>query len=237
MAKVQTPHEKVGKTVVKKETNPKSKPNHQTRNTYCILCRRSYLKHEAQEHMHGMLHHRELETVLGKDSFHECQACKASSMGLNEYAQHISTTQHKDKLKILMFKNVKPSSLYKTLSRETVSRILERNKTLKKEEKKIMKKKKKKLKQVASQKRAAVQLATATKTKVASKELNPEKSKKSEHEDTETDARDSPDREQPCCCSKQGEQNVQFEKTASPIRINSAESKQKTYLSARRAQK
>ncbi|XP_067428776.1 zinc finger protein 106 isoform X1 [Thunnus thynnus] len=177
MAKVQTPHEKVGKTVVKKETNPKSKPNHQTRNTYCILCRRLYLKHEAQEHMHGMLHHRELETVLGKDSFHECQACKASSMGLNEYAQHISTTQHKDKLKILMFKNVKPSSLYKTLSRETVSRILERNKTLKKEEKKIMKKKKKKLKQVAGQ-RAAVQLATATKTKVASKELNPEKSKK-----------------------------------------------------------
>eukprot|EP00064_Thunnus_orientalis_P017359 superscaffoldBa00003663_g17440 len=177
MAKVQTPHEKVGKTVVKKETNPKSKPNHQTRNTYCILCRRLYLKHEAQEHMHGMLHHRELETVLGKDSFHECQACKASSMGLNEYAQHISTTQHKDKLKILMFKNVKPSSLYKTLSRETVSRILERNKTLKKEEKKIMKKKKKKLKQVAGQ-RAAVQLATATKTKVASKVVNPEKSKK-----------------------------------------------------------
>lgn len=55
-------------------------------------------------------------------------------MGLNEYAQHISTSQHKAKLKSLMSKNVKPLSLYKTLSTETIGHILERNKSLKKEE-------------------------------------------------------------------------------------------------------
>ena len=55
-------------------------------------------------------------------------------MGLNEYAQHISTAQHKDKLKSLMARNVKAVPLDKTLNKETVNRILERNKTLKKEE-------------------------------------------------------------------------------------------------------
>lgn len=55
-------------------------------------------------------------------------------MGLNEYAQHISTAQHKAKLKSLMSKNVKPLPLFKTLSPETVGRILDRNKALKKEE-------------------------------------------------------------------------------------------------------
>uniref|UniRef100_UPI003AAB28E0 zinc finger protein 106 n=1 Tax=Centroberyx gerrardi TaxID=166262 RepID=UPI003AAB28E0 len=105
--------------------------------------------------MHSMLHHRELEIVLGRDSFHQCQACKASSMGLNEYAQHISTSQHKAKLKRLKFKKaVKPISLFKSLSQETISRILERNKMLKKEEKKAGKKKKKRMKQVAGQKHA-----------------------------------------------------------------------------------
>lgn len=55
-------------------------------------------------------------------------------MGLNEYAQHISDAQHKVKLKSLMSKNVKPISLDKTLSTETISQIMERNKTLKKEQ-------------------------------------------------------------------------------------------------------
>lgn len=70
---------------------------------------------------------------LNSDSFHDCQACRASSMGLNEYAQHISTVQHKAKLKSLMSKNVKPLSLFKTLSTESITRIMERNKALKRE--------------------------------------------------------------------------------------------------------
>ncbi|KAI3364223.1 hypothetical protein L3Q82_011026 [Scortum barcoo] len=161
MAHVQTPPDQVGTAPVRVRKRKNSNAQG-AKQVYCILCRRLYLKCEAQEHMHGMLHHRELETVLGnclclcssinRDSFHGCQACKASSMGLKEYAQHISTAQHKANLKSLISKNVKPTPLFKTLSTETVGLILDRNKKLKKEEKKAMKKKKKKLKQAAGQK-------------------------------------------------------------------------------------
>ncbi|XP_038582999.1 zinc finger protein 106 [Micropterus salmoides] len=177
MANVQTQLEKVGKTPVKKKTNSHALSPQKVKNIYCILCRRSYLKHEGHEHMHGMLHHRELETVLGNGSFHECQACKQSSMGLNEYARHISTAEHKAKLKSLMSKNVKPISLSKILSPETMGRILERNKKLKKEEKKAMRKKKKKLKQMAGQKLAKMQEGAVRKNTVASKVVKLENSK------------------------------------------------------------
>ncbi|XP_039981078.1 zinc finger protein 106 isoform X2 [Xiphias gladius] len=178
MAKVQTSQAKANKTPVKKKGHKNPKSPEKSKNTYCILCRRWHLKHEAQEHMHSMLHHRELETVLGQDSFHECQACRASSMGLYEYAQHISTAQHKAKLKSLMSKHVKPLSLHKTLSRETISRILERNKTLKKEERKQRGKKKKKLKQIAGQMRAEMQQGALRKNITASRVLKLEISKK-----------------------------------------------------------
>lgn len=52
-------------------------------------------------------------------------------MGLNEYAQHISTAQHKAKLKSLMSRNAKPPSLTETLGTEIMTQILERNKMLK----------------------------------------------------------------------------------------------------------
>ncbi|KAM7367771.1 hypothetical protein PAMP_014048 [Pampus punctatissimus] len=172
--------EKVGKTVVKKQTNTQSKQNRRSIYRYCILCRRLYLKHEGQQHMHSMLHHRELEAVLGKDSFHKCHACKAFFMGLNEYAQHISTAQHKDKLMNLISKNVQPFPLSTTLSAETISRILERNKTLKNKQTKTTRKKRKKLKQVVC-KNCAKTTTTTTNVQVASKVVvvvNPEKSKK-----------------------------------------------------------
>ncbi|XP_070705994.1 uncharacterized protein [Pempheris klunzingeri] len=169
MTKVQNSHESVAKTPAKKKKKKKNNDNNNNNNNnnnnkarsfmnakriYCPLCRRSYYKHDAQEHMHSMLHHRELETVLGKNSFHECQACKSSSMGLHEYARHISTAQHKAKLQSLMSKNVKPLPLLKILSTEAMDRILERNKKLKKAQKKGMKKKRKKLKQLDGQRRA-----------------------------------------------------------------------------------
>ncbi|XP_051263866.1 zinc finger protein 106 [Dicentrarchus labrax] len=175
MAKVQPPQAKVGKSTVKRINAAPS--SQKPKKTYCILCRKLYLTHEAQEHMHGMLHHRELETVLGKNSFHECQACKESSMGLKEYAEHISTAQHKAKLKSLMSKNVKPLPLLKTLGQETMSQILERNKTLKKKEKKATKKKRKQLKQLAGQKRAEMLQGASRKNTVVSKVVKLEKSK------------------------------------------------------------
>ncbi|RVE55731.1 hypothetical protein OJAV_G00229000 [Oryzias javanicus] len=99
---------------------------------YCILCRKEYLKPDGHEHMHSMLHHRELEAVLGKNALHDCQACKKSSLGLNEYAEHISTAQHQARLKDLLAKNIKPVSVFKTLSKETIGKVLKRNKALKK---------------------------------------------------------------------------------------------------------
>ncbi|XP_029984028.1 uncharacterized protein znf106b isoform X2 [Sphaeramia orbicularis] len=163
METVQVPSEEVKRTVKMENKSPYFK---NAKKTYCLVCRTQYLKHEAQEHLHGMLHHRELEAVLGKASFHECQACKASAMGLNEYAQHISTTQHKAKLKILMCKNIKPPSLEKTLSSETMTMLLERNKKLKTKEKKAMKKKRKKRKQMAGQKRVELNRKSKMMSKV-----------------------------------------------------------------------
>ncbi|XP_029965348.1 uncharacterized protein LOC115401359 [Salarias fasciatus] len=125
--------------------------------TYCILCRKMYWTHDAQEHMHSLLHHQELGTVVGIGAFHECHACKVSAMGLDEYGQHILTAQHEANLQCLKSKNIKAISLHKTLSAETINRIVERNKQIKTVEKKAMKKKRKKLKQVAAKQLAGEQ--------------------------------------------------------------------------------
>ncbi|KAM8831521.1 zinc finger protein 106 isoform 2-T2 [Spinachia spinachia] len=126
------------------------KKNKGARVTYCELCRTTYYTLEAQGHVHSMEHHIELEAVLGKDSFHACQACKASAMGLKEFAEHISTAKHKSQLKGFTKTHVKPLSLLKSLGRETILQIRGRNKRLRKEEKKEGKKKKTKEKRKAS---------------------------------------------------------------------------------------
>ncbi|XP_074541419.1 zinc finger protein 106 isoform X2 [Halichoeres trimaculatus] len=136
MGKIENAHMTEKKNTKKKKKKKKTNSLEKTPSLYCLLCRSSYLKHEAHEHMHGMLHHRELETVLGRDSVHNCQACGESAMGLNVYAQHISTSQHEANLRSLMSKDVKPISLSKTLGKDMVERILERNKWLKIQEKK-----------------------------------------------------------------------------------------------------
>ncbi|XP_018550495.1 LOW QUALITY PROTEIN: uncharacterized protein znf106b [Lates calcarifer] len=178
MALIQTKREKMDETSAKNNGSyiPESSKSTGKR-TYCILCRRSYAKHAEQEHMHSLSHHQQLETVLGKDSLHECHACKSFSRGIYQYAKHISTTQHEAKLKSLMSKNVKFPSMFKTLGTETISRILERNKKLKKEAKKVRGKKKKKLKQIAGQMRAEMIQGANQQTAVASRGLTLEISK------------------------------------------------------------
>nr|XP_046228993.1 zinc finger protein 106 isoform X2 [Scatophagus argus] len=190
MAMVQTPHEKAGPTSAKKKKKKKKRKKRsnsnncannalsyqRVRRNYCVLCRRKYLRCEALQHMDGLLHHRELETVLGKNSFHECQSCKESCMGLNEYAQHISSAQHKANLKNLMSKNVKPISLSKSVGRETMSQIQERNKMLRM--KKETKKKKKKLKQLAGLNCAEMQQGSSSKDTGMSQVVKLDRSKK-----------------------------------------------------------
>ncbi|KAM6992414.1 zinc finger protein 106 [Tautogolabrus adspersus] len=171
MEKTPTPPIAVGKT------STKNKPRNKEKKKYCILCRSLYQNHEALEHMHSMLHHRELETVLGKDTFHDCQACKQTAMSLNEYAKHISTSQHNAKLKSLSSKNVIPIPLLNTVGHTMFLRIQERNKMLKFQEKKELRKKRKRLKQEAARKLAEMMQGATGKNTGVSKGAKVEKSK------------------------------------------------------------
>ncbi|XP_047184692.1 uncharacterized protein znf106b isoform X3 [Scophthalmus maximus] len=170
MATVQTSHAKAAKNTG--QTRGKKRPKSARKNTYCILCRRPYLKSDAHAHMHSMLHHRELESVMGMNTYHDCHACKTSTMGLFDYSKHISTKQHKAKLLSLMSKNIGPLSLYKTLSQEVINRIQERNKTLKQKQKKKKEKKKKKLNQTEGQKRAEMLQGVAQRNATAAEQLH-----------------------------------------------------------------
>ncbi|XP_040919941.1 zinc finger protein 106 isoform X2 [Toxotes jaculatrix] len=150
---------------------------------YCILCRKDYSKKEEQEHFHSMRHHRQLKKVLGKNSFHDCQACKASSMSLKEYAEHISSAQHEAELTKLKSKKIKPLSLHEILSTETINEILERNKILKRKQRiarkarKAKAKEKKRLKQIAAQKSAEMPKGPIQNNTVAPKAPKLKKSK------------------------------------------------------------
>ncbi|KAB5562305.1 hypothetical protein PHYPO_G00016370 [Pangasianodon hypophthalmus] len=65
----------------------------------CILCEIVYnSKQEMDEHMRSMLHHRELENLKGRDCGHECRACGVTVVSLTEYADHISSSMHKQRV-------------------------------------------------------------------------------------------------------------------------------------------
>ncbi|XP_067098256.1 zinc finger protein 106 isoform X2 [Osmerus mordax] len=116
--------------------NPAAKSN-------CMLCRMSFNKTKAHNHMQSLQHHRELEAVTGRDYIHDCQACGTSHIGLKCYASHISTPKHKANMKKLILKNKKPIFVEWTLDNETLSRIRIRNKELRLSQKKKRNKTKK----------------------------------------------------------------------------------------------
>ncbi|XP_062324243.1 zinc finger protein 106 isoform X4 [Osmerus eperlanus] len=116
--------------------NPAAKSN-------CMLCRMSFNKTKAHNHMQSLQHHRELEAVTGRDYTHDCQACGTSHIGLKCYASHISTPKHKANIKKLILKNKKPIFVEWTLDNETLSRIRIRNKELRLSQKKKRNKTKK----------------------------------------------------------------------------------------------
>ncbi|XP_062379099.1 zinc finger protein 106 [Sardina pilchardus] len=65
----------------------------------CILCEIVYSsKQEMDEHMRSMLHHRELENLKGRDCGHECRVCGVKVAGLTNYADHISSPIHKQRV-------------------------------------------------------------------------------------------------------------------------------------------
>ncbi|KAL1258126.1 hypothetical protein QQF64_011370 [Cirrhinus molitorella] len=65
----------------------------------CILCETVYSsKQEMEEHMRSMLHHRELENLKGRDCGHECRVCGIIEVSLTDYASHISSPFHKQRV-------------------------------------------------------------------------------------------------------------------------------------------
>uniref|UniRef100_A0A8C2JPQ1 Zinc finger protein 106a n=1 Tax=Cyprinus carpio TaxID=7962 RepID=A0A8C2JPQ1_CYPCA len=65
----------------------------------CILCETVYSsKQEMEEHMRSMLHHRELENLKGRDCGHECRVCGVTEVSLTDYASHISSPLHKQRI-------------------------------------------------------------------------------------------------------------------------------------------
>ncbi|KAG9268587.1 zinc finger protein 106 [Astyanax mexicanus] len=65
----------------------------------CILCDSVYSsRQEMDEHMRSMLHHRELENLKGRDCGHECRVCGVTVASLTEYADHISSPVHKQRV-------------------------------------------------------------------------------------------------------------------------------------------
>ncbi|KAL2099307.1 hypothetical protein ACEWY4_005787 [Coilia grayii] len=68
----------------------------------CILCEIvCSSKQDMDEHMRSMLHHRELENLKGRDCGHECRACGVKVMALTDYADHISSPVHKQRVEAL----------------------------------------------------------------------------------------------------------------------------------------
>ncbi|XP_043119325.1 zinc finger protein 106 [Puntigrus tetrazona] len=65
----------------------------------CILCETVYSsKQEMEEHMRSMLHHRELENLKGWDCGHTCRVCGVTEVSLTDYASHISSPLHKQRV-------------------------------------------------------------------------------------------------------------------------------------------
>ncbi|KAG7277091.1 hypothetical protein CRUP_031304, partial [Coryphaenoides rupestris] len=53
---------------------------------------------EMDDHMRTMLHHRELEKLKGRDCGHECTVCQVTVASLTDYASHISSALHKQRV-------------------------------------------------------------------------------------------------------------------------------------------
>ncbi|XP_077408073.1 zinc finger protein 106-like isoform X2 [Vanacampus margaritifer] len=102
---------------------------------FCIFCNELLLKERMHQHIHNLRHHIAQESELGDIQGHDCHACQVVSMELNEYAQHITGTQHKTNLENLCQSKVKFISLYKTLTPDA-ARFIRQKKRAQKQKRK-----------------------------------------------------------------------------------------------------
>ncbi|GAA6096561.1 zinc finger protein 106 [Tachysurus ichikawai] len=101
----------------------------------CILCEIVYnSKQEMDEHMRSMLHHRELENLKGRDCGHECRACGVTVVSLTEYADHISSSMHKQRVEAVDKQISKADQDESYFDKEMVELIEKRKKFIRQEE-------------------------------------------------------------------------------------------------------
>ncbi|KAK3538235.1 hypothetical protein QTP70_033084, partial [Hemibagrus guttatus] len=101
----------------------------------CILCEIVYnSKQEMDEHMRSMLHHRELENLKGRDCGHECRACGVTVVSLTEYADHISSSMHKQRVEAFDHQISKADQDEAYFDKEMVELIEQRKKFIRQEE-------------------------------------------------------------------------------------------------------
>ncbi|XP_058254960.1 zinc finger protein 106 isoform X3 [Hemibagrus wyckioides] len=101
----------------------------------CILCEIVYnSKQEMDEHMRSMLHHRELENLKGRDCGHECRACGVTVKSLTEYADHISSPMHKQRVEAFDHQISKVDQDEGYFDKEMVELIEKRKKFIRQEE-------------------------------------------------------------------------------------------------------
>lgn len=67
---------------------------------------------------------------LSRPSCHDCYACSQYSMVLDEFERHISTAQHKAKLKILKTCKENPVPLINILGQDLLKQLRKRNKII-----------------------------------------------------------------------------------------------------------
>uniref|UniRef100_A0AAR2M5D8 C2H2-type domain-containing protein n=1 Tax=Pygocentrus nattereri TaxID=42514 RepID=A0AAR2M5D8_PYGNA len=105
------------------------------KNRTCILCDIIYnSKEEMDEHMRSMLHHRELENLKGRDCGHECRVCGVTVVSLTEYANHISSPVHKQRVEAHQRQASKTDQDEEYFDKEMVELIEKRKQFIRQEE-------------------------------------------------------------------------------------------------------
>ncbi|XP_073725619.1 zinc finger protein 106-like isoform X2 [Misgurnus anguillicaudatus] len=101
----------------------------------CILCETVYSsKQEMEEHMRSMLHHRELENLKGRDCGHECRVCAVTVVSLTDYASHISSPIHKQRIEDQKHQTLNEDKDEEYFDKEFVQLIEKRKEMIRKEE-------------------------------------------------------------------------------------------------------
>lgn len=84
--------------------------------------------------MRSMLHHRELENLKGRNCGHECRACGVTVVSLTEYADHISSSTHKQRVEAYDHQISKADQDESYFDKEMVELIEKRKQIIRQEE-------------------------------------------------------------------------------------------------------